>query len=333
MAGEGDRRGHVADKGGGEASGVRVNLKRVVVDRRDQIQADRFRVMCGEKVFTHVPTGLRAFDTRFGGLEVGILTLVVGHTGDGKTSFMLQLAKGAAQAGFGVLVFLLEDPADKVADRLMASVMGTSANLLGRLQVDISGSRGDSVVQALDWTRRVDIREGYITGPEVLRIVEETTEVDGAPLGLVIVDYAQGLQDDDGRMEQVCAGVARALNTCARVRKFATVLGSQVKSEVFERGRSRWEYSMRKTGEAKDADVGGFRPGKGDVMWARRMEQYSKAVWYLFRPGRWRRELGDASANDNTMDVNVGKANYSPEGMETFEWEGVSCTIRDRMAA
>lgn len=309
-----------------------MNLNQVLRDRVDQLNRDRLRVLCGEDVHTHVPTGLKAFDTRFGGLEIGILTLVVGHTGDGKTSFMLQLAKGAAEAGFGVLLFLLEDPSEKIADRLLAGMMGESANKLGRLQVDM-GARGEAAYKALSWSHRVDIREGYVTGAEVLDIVSKTTDVNGAPLGLVVVDYAQGLQDDDGRMEQICASVARSLNIVARTKRIACVFGSQVKSEVFERGRSRWEYAMRKTGEAKSGDVGGFRPGKGDVMWARRMEQYAKACWYLFRPGRWRRELGDSAANDNTMEVNVGKANYSPEGLEVFEWQGSSCTISDRAAA
>ncbi len=279
-----------------------------------------------------MPTGLAGFDKRFGGLEIGILTLVVGHTGDGKTSFMLQLAKGAAMAGFGVLVFLLEDPSEKIADRLLAGMMGESANRLARLQVDM-GPRGEAAYRALAWSTRVDIREGYVTGAEVLDIVSKTTEVNGAPLGLVIVDYAQGLQDDDGRMEQVCATVARSLNIVSRTKRISAVFGSQVKSEVFDRGRSRWEYSIRKTGDFKDGDVGGFRPGKGDVMWSRRMEQYSKAVWDLFRPGRWRRELGDSTAKDDTFEVNVSKANYSAEGMEVFAWDGASCTITDRIAA
>ncbi len=299
-------------------------LSKVLSDRVTELTDLKKRRDRGEVIFTHVPTGLKTFDTQFGGLEPGILTLVVGHTGDGKTSVLAQLAKGAAQAGFGVLMVLLEDPAKRVADRYLAAVLGESANRLSRLQFT-DPARLNAALAECEWASRVGIASGMFTPEEVLSLVERTTDVGGAPLGLVIVDYAQGFSDAEDSMEKVCAQMARNLNNVAGARNLACVFGSQVASHVFNRGRARWERTLANG----KPDEGGFRPGKGDVMWARRLEQYSKAVWYAFRPGRWRRELGDGGAMDNTIEINVGKANYGVEGAAVFQWIGDSCLIRD----
>jgi replicative DNA helicase len=302
-------------------------LAKVVYDRVAKLKADRARIEAGEVVRTHVPTGLRAFDERFGGLELGILTLLVGHTGDGKTTVLAHLAEHAARAGFGVLLVLLEDPADKLADRLLAKVTGITANKITRLQV-ADTARFDAAVPHLEWTKRVGLVAGNYSPDEVLQLVKDTDAVGGAPLGLVVVDYAQGFLDDEIGMEQVCARMARALNGVALERNLSCVFGSQVKSEVLQRGRQRWE----RTSASGEPDESGFRPGKGDVMWSRRLEQYAKAVWYLFRPGRWRRELGVETARDDVIELHVGKANYSQEGAESFRWDGATSTIADRVS-
>lgn len=302
-------------------------LDKVVRDRVLRLKEDRARLDRGERVMTHVPTGLRAFDERFGGLEIGILTLCVGHTGDGKTTVLAHLAEYAAKAGFGVLLVLLEDPADKLADRLLAKVTGITANKITRLQV-ADTERLDVAVSHLDWTSKVGLVAGTYTPDQVLDIVKQTDEVGGAPLGLVVVDYAQGFLDDEVGMEQVCAKMARTLNGVAMERGISCVFGSQVKSEVLQRGRQRWE----RTSASGDPDESGFRPGKGDVMWSRRLEQYAKAVWYIFRPGRWRRELGVDTARDDVIELHVGKANYSQEGAESFRWDGATSTVADRIS-
>ncbi len=308
---------------------MKANLSEAINERVAAIADQKARREAGEVILTHVPTGLAAFDKRFGGLEIGILTLLVGHTGDGKTTVLAQLAKGAAQAGLGVLLVLLEDPLDKLSDRFLAAITGESANRIGRLQVDPERLRAGA--EAMDWTKRIGVVSGNYSPDEVLDILSKTETIRGVPLGLVIVDYAQGFLDEEEGMEKMCARMARSLNAVAMERKLAAVFGSQVKSEVLARGRARWERTSGRE-EWGAGDVGGFRPGKGDVMWSRRLEQYSKAVWYIFREGRWLRELA-GSGEDNTIEINVGKANFGPEGAEIFAWDGATSTVSDRARA
>jgi hypothetical protein len=300
------------------------SLGEVVLARARELQVLRARRARGEEVLTHVPTGLRAFDERFGGLELGVLTLVVGHTGDGKTALLGHLARAAAEAGHGFLLILLEDPAAKLAARFLAGALGESANALGRLQFDDDARLEAASAQVGGWASRVRLVSGQLSAAEALRLVDETEEVGGAKVRLVVVDYAQGFAEESN-LEAVIAQLAWDLNARMEARQMAAVLGSQVVTELLSRGKNRWERTLAQG----RPDAGGFRPGKGDVMWSRRAEQRCKAAWYIFREGRWRREMGDKTAKDDRMEIKVGKANFGPEGTEVFEWVGKSATIRD----
>lgn len=300
---------------------MKANLAKVLAARAAELRVLHAKKARGEDVMTHVPTGLRRLDDRFGGLEIGILTLVVAHTGDGKTAVLGQFAKAAAQAGLGVLVILLEDPLARLADRYLAAVLGESANALARLKFD-DPTRLDAALEHTDWARRVGVVAGQLAFDEALEVIDSCHEVGGAPLRLVLFDYAQGMEDT---AEEKLAALGWALNARAADRALAAVLASQVTSEVIQRGRGRWERTLAQG----RPDAGGFRPGKGDVAFSRRLEQRAKANIYVFREGRWRRDMGDRAAKDDRIELNWGKANFGPEGSEVFGWDGRSCTIYD----
>ncbi len=287
------------------------------------------RRAAGETVHTHVPTGLKAFDERFGGSEIGVNTLVVAHTGEGKTSVLAQMCEGAARAGLGAKFYVLEDPEDRVCDRVLASITGACANDIARLRVD--PARLEASMPSLDWARRIDLVTDLHTTADVLADLDDTAEVGGAALRFAAVDYAQGFSEDDRGMERTCSSLCMGLREWSKRRRAATALGSQVRSEVLARGRARWERSLGDP--RRRPDVSGFRPGKGDAMWSQRLEQYSKAVWYVFRPGRWWKEMcaGDpdraAQVPDDAIELRVGKQNFGPEGWETFHWDGATTRI------
>jgi replicative DNA helicase len=252
---------------------------------------------------------------------MGVLTLVVGHTGDGKSVVIKHFAKAAALAGLGALVYFVEDPEKRTADRFLAEETGVAASDLGRLEVD--PHEVDQLKQAAgaaDWADRIAVRFGTVSAEEVLQDVAATKRVGGSPLGLVAVDYAQAIASE-GSMEETCASTARALNELAGARNVATVFGSQVVTEVLRRGRARWER--------EPGDVSGFLPSLGDAMWSRRLEQYAKAELVAFRPGRWKRELGQ-DARDDTLELHVPKANFGPSGWVSLGWDGPRARVFSR---
>lgn len=150
-------------------------------------------------------------------------------------------------------------------------------------------------------------------------MVDGTTAVGGAPLALVILDYAQIFGDSDN-LEREIAKLGRGMQTRSGDRKLATLILSQAANDVLKRGRD--EYARTK-------DVRGFLPGKGDIEWCKRMEKSTKAYWVLDRPGLWRREMGEDDPDD-TAELHVKKANFGPTGWVPLKWDGPSCRFSSK---
>lgn len=298
-------------------------LRRVLRDRAVEVADGVARRASGETVRTHTPTGLAEFDAVFGGLELGVLTLIMGHTGDGKSAVIKQVAEAAAKAGIGSLVYFVEDPARRTADRWLADATGIAATELGRLDLNAQQVADvTAAAEAAEWSDRVAVQFGAVSPEQILADAEKHRTVGKAPVGLIAVDYAQAMANE-GNMEETCASTARALNELALERNISTVFGSQVVTEVLRRGRARWERSF--------GDVSGFLPSLGDAMWSRRMEQYAKAVLVPFRPGRWRKELGE-EAQDNTIELHVPKMSFGPSGWVSLGWDGAHSRIYSKAA-
>jgi replicative DNA helicase len=299
-------------------------LDRVLMERAAEVEDGVARRARGETVRTHTPTGLAAFDEVFGGLEIGVLTLVVGHTGDGKSVLIKQFAKAAALAGIASQIYFVEDPKRRTADRYLSENTGIAAHDLGKLAVSDSEVRDlrASADRSRSWAEKVAVQFGVTSPEEILENAERVTTVGGAPVGLIAVDYAQALANE-GNMEEMCGGAARALNVLALDRNISTVFGSQVVTDVLRRGRSRWERSP--------GDTSGYLPSLGDSMWSRRMEQYAKAVVVPFRPNRWRKELGE-ECRDDVMELHVPKMSFGPSGWVALGWDGAHSRIYSKKA-
>lgn len=103
------------------------------------------------------PTGFSPLDSHLaGGLRAGELTLVSGPQGQGKTTFVLQVARNVAHAGGRVLYVSYEHPDDDVLARLLAMeaglVAGASAFRLSDLRQVLASDEmsADGLAGALD---------------------------------------------------------------------------------------------------------------------------------------------------------------------------------------
>lgn len=295
-------------------------LDRVLLRNAQRLREDVQRRDSGEVILSHVPTGFSAIDRTFGGIRLGVCTELMAHTGDGKSSFARQVAEAAARHGVGVLWFCGEDPEDATAERYLADGTGVTATEMGRL--DLTQGELDRIDQhARDsqaWARYIEPVFEAPSVDEVLERLDDTQVIGGAPLRLAVYDYAQIFGDEDN-LEHEIAKLARGLNQRSSNRRMANLLLSQVANKVLERGRD--EYRMTK-------DVRGFIPGKGDTEWCKRAEKSTKSLWSLFRPGAWKREMGE-DAEDDTAELHVKKANFGPTGYEVLGWDGPHCRFFD----
>jgi replicative DNA helicase len=235
------------------------------------------------------------------------------HTGDGKSSFARQVAEAAARAGAGVLWFCGEDPEDATAERYLADGTGVTATEMGRL--DLTAGELDRLeqhaVQSQGWAKHIEARFEAPTVDDCLRALDDTTTIGGAPLRLAVFDYAQ-VFGDAHNLESEIANLAKGLNERAKDRALASLLLSQVSNDLYRRGRD--EYFRTK-------DVRGFVPGKGDTEWCKRAEKSTKALWSIFRPGAWRREMGE-ECEDDRAELHVKKASFGPTGFVELGWDG-----------
>jgi len=293
----------------------------IVREEKDNLIRQRADRDAGRDVLVQLPTGLRDLD-RNGGLELDILTVIAAPTGEGKSALKLQLARAAAQAGYEVLALDFEDPARKTAHRSLAGATGIGAHKLGRLAFEEGDvPRLEAASAEIDtWGSRVRHHAGLLTADQVR---EACYSNPGARL--VLVDYAQALPGRDGSLEREIADLAWDLGTDAQRNHRAVVVFSQTIAAIEERGARRFE---------RDGTIDGYRPGPGKsyISWARALAERAKAVWYLFRPGRWALKHGIAGARDDTMEIIVDKSNFSLEGLVTVGWDGAAARLYDRKA-
>lgn len=285
-----------------------------------RLRRDVQRRASGEKVLTHVPTGFSQIDSEYGGIRLGVVTELMAHTGDGKSAFMRQCAEAAARAGSGVLWLVAEDPRDATAERQFAAGTGLRTSALGRL--DISAAELDRIdgeaAASAEWAKRILPVFEAQDWETALEAIDGTTTVGGAPLQAVFVDYVQILGNTKS-LEDDVAEFGKGCHERSRQRGFATMVGSQVATGVITRGREAW---------VRNRNILQARPSLGDTEWCRRLEKLSKAIWSLYRPGRWQREFGD-ECDDNFAELHVIKANFGPMGWVRLNWDGPTSRFSD----
>jgi replicative DNA helicase len=282
-----------------------VRYDEVLRERVDGIERER----AGNAPSQSVPTGLREMDKR-GGIRRGVLTMVGAATGEGKDIFVLHLASAVAAAGHTADVISMEDPADRTADRTLATATGiNSARLASPTELD----EGElervrlAAAESSEWASRVMWRTGLVHPEEVLDIVR------GSDADLRVVNYLQALPEGARGLERTIADLCWSLNEIAQRDNCAVLAVSQVNvAKVEERGLRQLERSLSR--DPQRPSVEGFAPwGPSDLAWCTAAGQRAKDLLFLFRPGRYLRRAGFPVADDR-MEIRRPKSNFGAEG-------------------
>jgi len=281
----------------------------------------------------YIPTGLPSLDSR-GLLEKGILTIIGGDPGSGKTAWALQLLKAAAEYGYEPRGYFYEDPLKLLSDRITSASIGESAYSLRRLELGPGISeRLRAVYTKENWTEFVTVSDVQTDSATLLEELDKKCTED---TGLVIIDYAQAFdaEDNEKSVERVIARIAWGLNQLAKKKNIAIVLFSQLKTEVRERGKKyfdNWRWKNERDPQPSDYDaVEGYRPLSGDLQWSSALYQRAKQILYIFRPGAWLRAHGVA-AKDDIVQAMIDKGNYGPnKEIVEFNWNGSLTKISEK---
>lgn len=221
------------------------------------------------------PTGFSPLDSHLGGgLRAGELTVVSGPQGQGKTTFVLQVARNIAVAGHPVLYLSYEHPDDDVLARLLAMEAGLlagaeafrlsdlrqvlaqeqpSAGGLAERLAHFGGEQAVAAVAAYGSRFEVVGASGEPLSVEQLVRTVQASEV----RPVVVVDYLQKVATDGAsrdEAEQVTV-VVEALKDLALRAAVPVVAVVAADSSGIATGRVRLHHLRGSSALAYEADV------------------------------------------------------------------------------
>jgi replicative DNA helicase len=247
---------------------------------------------------TGVPSGFKTLDRMTTGLQKGDLVIVAARPSMGKTSWVLNVAQGAAiEHKVPVAVFSLEMSKEQLVQRLLCSEarvdqqrlrggrltasdhqrLATAAGKLNTAPIWIDDSPGGTVLEMRAKARRLKAEAG---------------------LGLLVVDYLQlmgGSTRVESRQQEV-SQISRGLKGLARELEVPVIALSQL---------------SRGPEQRQD-----HRPQLSDLRDSGSIEQDADLVMFLYRPEYYSSDGRDAEGNslEGKAELIVSKQRNGPTG-------------------
>jgi replicative DNA helicase len=221
--------------------------------------------------FQGVPTGFYDLDKLLSGLQPSDLLIIAGRPGQGKTGFLLSVAKNAGLTHKKhVAIFSLEMSNEQVVQRLIAQETGIDSQRLrtGKLLENEWPLFTHAIEVFSDTHIYLDDTPGIT--PLQLRTKCRRLHLEYG-LDLIIVDYLQLMGGDtrnDNRVQEV-SQISRSLKVLARELNVPVLTAAQLSRAVEQRTDKRPVLSdLRESGSLEqDADI---------VMFIYRPDQYEK---------------------------------------------------------
>jgi replicative DNA helicase len=256
----------------------------------------------GKQSVSRQPTGIQMLDNKSGGMPKGVLTIIGGRPGMGKSSVSLIIAMSVAQYE-PVLYFTLEDSMAMVRARALS-------NLSGIPYFDINGGRvhhdnGKSLMlaQSILTGLNLYLDRGRLTVEEITqKTIAFKAKHRGC--GLVVVDHigyvAHSRRHNRYAPYQATADKVRNMAYLAEKIGCATICGSQLNRNVENRDPPRpRQADLRDSGE-EDA----------------------RQIMLLYRPSEY-----DEEEDPRILEINVSKNTAGPGGVVKVDFDKACCRI------
>jgi len=282
-----------------------LQISQLVRERYRQHADHQERIAAGEPARSGLPTGVDALDDLLGGVTTGIVTIVAGRPGMGKSALGLTIAMAMIRAGVGVHVFSLEDTRNAYADRLLSRTSqvpvealrsGRALNLVEQRDL-VQSATGCS--KAKRWV--LDDRAG-IDAAEIVRAVRRGARDNETRA--VVVDYVQLLKRRPrASMHEHLGEQISILADAAKQDDMAYIVMSQLNRGL----------------EARDDKM----PKLSDLRESGSLEERAKAVIAVHRPWVYDHDLDPAE-----MILCVLKNSQGQIGKVRADFHGPTVTVR-----
>ena len=242
--------------------------------------------------FFGVPTGFIDLDKMLTGLQPSDLLIIAGRPGQGKTGFLLSVAKNAGLTHKKhVAIFSLEMSNEQVVQRLIAQETGIDSQRLrtGKLQENEWPLFTHSIEVFGD--THIYLDDTPAITPLQLRTKCRRLHMEFG-LDLVIVDYLQLMGGDtrnDNRVQEV-SYISRNLKVLARELNVPVLAAAQLSRAVEQRSDKR--------------------PVLSDLRESGSLEQDADIVMFIYRPDQYEKETD----KQNVAEIIVAKHRNGPVG-------------------
>jgi replicative DNA helicase len=250
--------------------------------------------------FHGVPTGFIDLDKMLSGLQPSDLLIIAGRPGQGKTGFLLSVAKNAALTHKKkVAIFSLEMSNEQVVQRLIAQETGIDSQRLrtGKLTEQEWPLFTHSIEVFSD--TKIFLDDTPAITPMQLRTKCRRLHMEYG-LDLIIVDYLQLMGGDtrnDNRVQEV-SYISRNLKVLARELNVPVLTAAQLSRAVEQRQDKR--------------------PVLSDLRESGSLEQDADIVMFIYRPDQYEKD----SDKHNVAEIIVAKHRNGPVGSVELIFRG-----------
>ena len=245
----------------------------------------------GEEI-SGVPTGFIDLDKMLSGLQPSDLLIIAGRPGQGKTGFLLSIAKNAALTHKKhVAIFSLEMSNEQVVQRLIAQETGIDSQRLrtGKLQEN-EWPLFTQAIEVLSDTH-IFLDDTPAITPLQLRTKCRRLHLEHH-LDLIIVDYLQLMGGDtrnDNRVQEV-SYISRNLKVLARELNVPVLAAAQLSRAVEQRSDKK--------------------PVLSDLRESGSLEQDADIVMFIYRPDQYEKD----TVKQNVAEIIIAKHRNGPVG-------------------
>ena len=273
-----------------------------------------------------LPTGFRDLDALTCGLFRREMAVLAARPSMGKSALGFNVGQNVAQGGGGVLGFSLEMAEEAIYGRVISRTSGIDSDRIRRAWTLADAHVGD-LEDAAD---RLDRLPPWIDDESDLAlsdIVARTRRLHARhPLALVIVDYAQLVEPEEGdraQRERQVAKVSKGLKAMAKRLDVAVLALCQLNREV-ELGRVGGDGSGKPPKKRL--------PTKAMLRESGAWEQDADLIMLLHREDVYREDRGERE-RDYLADLVIAKARNGRTGHIELRWFGERSEFGDLVRA
>ncbi len=245
----------------------------------------------GEEIYG-VPTGFIDLDKKLGGLQASDLLIIAGRPGQGKTGFLLTVAKNAALTHKKhVAIFSLEMSNEQVAQRLIAQQTGIDSQRLRTGKLDDSEFPLFAQATEILSDTHIFLDDTPAITPLQLRTKCRRLHLEHR-LDLIIVDYLQLMGSDtpsENRVQEV-SFISRNLKVLARELNVPVLAAAQLSRAVEQRSDKH--------------------PILSDLRESGSLEQDSDIVMFIYRPDQYEKD----TEKQALAEIHIAKHRNGPVG-------------------